>query len=65
MLVGELFTALGGIGGLLLTYSNLLRMDKALGPVVVLIVLGVVFTEILKVVEKRVLTWKETERAVY
>ncbi|MPZ82983.1 MAG: ABC transporter permease subunit [Actinophytocola sp.] len=62
VVVGELFTAISGLGGLLMTYSNLLRTQLAFGPVVVLMVLGIGFTALLRFVESRVVAWKETER---
>lgn len=62
VVVGELFTAISGLGGLLMTYSNQLRTPLAFGPVVVLMVLGIGFTSLLRFVESRVVAWKETER---
>lgn len=51
VVVGELFTAISGLGGLLMTYSNQLRTPLAFGPVVVLMVLGIGFTSLLRFVE--------------
>ncbi|MGH3758317.1 ABC transporter permease [Actinophytocola sp.] len=62
VVVGELFTAISGLGGLLMTYSNQLRTQLAFGPVVVLMILGISFTALLRFVESRVVAWKETER---
>lgn len=62
VVVAELFTAISGLGGLLMTYSNQLRTQLAFGPVVVLMVLGISLTALLRFVESRVVAWKETER---
>lgn len=62
LVVAELFTAIGGLGGLLMIYSNQLRTDLAFGPVVVLMAMGIGFTALLRFVESRVVAWKETER---
>jgi ABC-type nitrate/sulfonate/bicarbonate transport system permease component len=62
VVVAELFTAISGLGGLLMTYSNQLRTQLAFGAVVVLMVLGIGFTALLRFVESRVVAWKETER---
>lgn len=62
VVVAELFTAISGLGGLLVTYSNQLRTQLAFGPVVVLMVMGIGFTALLRFVESRVVAWKETER---
>jgi NitT/TauT family transport system permease protein len=63
MVVAELFTAIGGLGGLLMVYSNQLRTDLAFGPVIVLMTMGISFTALLRFIETRVVAWKETERA--
>jgi len=63
MVVAELFTAIGGLGGLLMIYSNQLRTDLAFGPVIVLMAMGIGFTALLRFIETRVVAWKETERA--
>jgi NitT/TauT family transport system permease protein len=63
MVVAELFTAIGGLGGLLMIYSNQLRTDRAFGPVIVLMTMGIGFTALLRFAETRVVAWKETERA--
>jgi len=62
VVVAELFTAISGLGGLLMTYSNQLRTQLAFGPVVILMVMGIGFTALLRFVESRVVAWKETER---
>jgi NitT/TauT family transport system permease protein len=63
MVVAELFTAIGGLGGLLMIYSNQLRTDLAFGPVIVLMTMGIGFTALLRAIETRVVAWKVTERA--
>lgn len=63
MVVAELFTAIGGLGGLLMIYSNQLRTDLAFSPVIVLMAMGIGFTGLLRFIESRVVAWKETERA--
>lgn len=57
--VAELYTAIGGLGGLLALYGSRFRMAEYLAVVVVLAVIGAVMTEGLRLVENRLLRWRE------
>jgi ABC-type nitrate/sulfonate/bicarbonate transport system permease component len=57
--VAELYTAIGGLGGLLALYGSRFRMAEYLAVVVVLAVIGALMTEGLRLFEKRLLRWRE------
>lgn len=56
--VAELYTAMGGLGGLLAVYGGRFRMAEYLAVVVVLALIGVLVTEALRLLEKRLLRWR-------
>jgi ABC-type nitrate/sulfonate/bicarbonate transport system permease component len=56
--VAELYTAVKGLGGLLAIYGNTFRMAEYFVVVIVLAIIGVVVSEGLRVVEKRLVRWK-------
>jgi NitT/TauT family transport system permease protein len=63
MVVAEMFTAVGGLGGAIIIYGNSYKMDKLFVVIIVLATLGVTLTEVVRLLEKRIAQWKETERA--
>jgi ABC-type nitrate/sulfonate/bicarbonate transport system permease component len=63
MVTAEMFTAISGLGGLLMLYANSLATDRLFVTIVVLSLLGVILTELVKRAERRLAPWKETERA--
>ncbi|MGQ0563882.1 MAG: ABC transporter permease [Gemmobacter sp.] len=56
--VAELYTAIGGLGGLLAIYGSRFRMAEYLAVVVVLALIGATMTEGLRLIEKRLLRWR-------
>ena len=62
MVVAEFFTAISGLGGMIIKYSNKFETDRMFVPIIVLAVFGVGLTELVKVFERKVAPWKETER---
>ena len=56
--VAELYTAVSGLGGLLAIYGGRFRMAEYLAVVLVLALVGVVVTEGLRIVERRLLRWR-------
>jgi ABC-type nitrate/sulfonate/bicarbonate transport system permease component len=58
--VAELYTALSGVGYLLVHFGNSFQTAKYLVPVLVLIVLGVLISQALKWLEHRLAYWKRT-----
>jgi NitT/TauT family transport system permease protein len=63
MVVAEFFTALSGIGSLIIIYSNAFATAKLFVPVITLSLLGVSLTALAQLLERRMAPWKETERA--
>jgi len=63
MVVAEFFTALSGLGALIIVFSNAFATAKLFVPVLVLSCLGVGLTTLASWVERRLAPWKETERA--
>jgi NitT/TauT family transport system permease protein len=62
MVVAEFFTAISGLGGMIIKYSNKFETDRMFVPIIVLAIFGVVLTEFVKVLERYLAPWKETER---
>jgi ABC-type nitrate/sulfonate/bicarbonate transport system permease component len=58
--VAELYTAVSGLGGLLAVYGSRFQMAEYLAVVVVLALIGVTMTEGLRLIEGRVLRWRDT-----
>jgi ABC-type nitrate/sulfonate/bicarbonate transport system permease component len=63
MVVAEMFTAVGGLGGAIISYGNSFATAKLFVVIIVLALLGVTLTESVRWVERRIAPWKETERA--
>jgi NitT/TauT family transport system permease protein len=63
IVVAEFFTAVSGLGGLIIVYSNSFATAKLFVPVITLVALGLVLTWAARALEARFATWKETERA--
>jgi ABC-type nitrate/sulfonate/bicarbonate transport system permease component len=59
MVVAEFLTAIAGLGGMIINYSNSFQTAKAFVPVIVLGILGVTLTYIVQVIELRLAAWKQ------
>ncbi|SHF28469.1 NitT/TauT family transport system permease protein [Devosia limi DSM 17137] len=57
--VAELYTAVTGLGGLLAVYGNTFRMAEYFVIVLTLALIGVVVTEILRLIETRLGRWRQ------
>lgn len=57
--VAELYTAITGLGGLLALYGSRFQMAEYLVVVVILALLGAIVTETLRLLERRLLRWRE------
>jgi sulfonate transport system permease protein len=57
MVLADLYTAISGIGYLIVRTASTFQVDKMFVPIVTLGLLGVTLTAILRVVEKRVAPW--------
>ena len=64
MIVGELFTALTGLGALLTLYGNTFETARMFAVVIVLAALGAGLAQSAQALETRLIRWKGTERAV-
>jgi NitT/TauT family transport system permease protein len=62
MIVAEFFTAITGLGGLIVFYANAFATAKLFVPIIVIAVFGVALTELLGMVERRLLVWRTSER---
>jgi NitT/TauT family transport system permease protein len=62
-IVGELVGARDGLGHLITSAAITLRTTEVFSGVIVLTVLGIVFTELVAFIQSRALFWHETERA--
>ncbi len=58
MVVAEMFTAIGGLGGSIVYYSSIYKMDRLFVTVIVLSILGIVLTDIMKRLENRLSPWR-------
>ena len=57
MVVAEFFTAVSGVGYLIVRYSNSFEPDHMLVPIVVVMVLGIILTALTSNTERRVARW--------
>lgn len=64
IVVAEFFTAISGLGGLIIIFSNTFATDKLFVPVITLVAVGYALTSLAKWLERRIAPWKETERAL-
>jgi ABC-type nitrate/sulfonate/bicarbonate transport system permease component len=64
IITAEMFTAVTGLGALLIRYSSALATDKFFVPVIFLSLLGVILSSGVEKLQKRLAPWKETERAL-
>ena len=62
IIVGEFFTAQTGLGGMIVTYANVFATAKLFVPIIVIGVMGVVLTELVQALERRLSRWRELER---
>jgi NitT/TauT family transport system permease protein len=64
IITAEMFTAVTGMGALLVRYSSALATDKFFVPVIFLALLGAALSSFVERLQKRLAPWKETERAL-
>ena len=63
MIVAEFFTAINGLGGLIINYANVFQTAKVFVPIIALGLMGVGLTELVQYVERRLSRWRILERA--
>src|SRR5437899_7870148 len=59
--IAELYTALSGLGYLIAQFGGTFQTAKYFGPVLVLAAMGMVISQTLKIVERRLARWKSTQ----
>lgn len=57
IVIAEFFTALGGVGGVIVTSGQSLQPDRMFAAVVVLLVLAMLLTALVGVIERRIAPW--------
>ena len=62
IVVAEFFTAISGLGGLIVEYANLFATAKLFVPIIVIALVGVVLTEFTMWIERRLSRWRTLER---
>jgi len=62
MVTAEFFTAISGLGGLVVKYGNNFRTDEMLVPVLILMALGVLLTGALQRAESLIAPWKTNDQ---
>jgi NitT/TauT family transport system permease protein len=60
MVLADLYTAISGIGYLIVRSASTYRVDKMFVPVVTLGLLGIALTAVLRYAERRVAPWTVT-----
>jgi NitT/TauT family transport system permease protein len=63
MIVAEFFTALSGLGSMIIVYSNSFATAKLFVPVITIAAMGLALTALARTLEQRMAPWKESERA--
>lgn len=63
VIVAEFFTALTGLGGMVVIFSNNFNTASMFVPVIVLVAAGLLLTGAAGQLERRLAAWKESERA--
>jgi ABC-type nitrate/sulfonate/bicarbonate transport system permease component len=62
IIVAEFFTAISGLGGMIVEYSNVFATAKLFVPIIVIALVGVVLTELVMWLERRMSRWRQLER---
>ncbi|MDA0260839.1 MAG: ABC transporter permease [Proteobacteria bacterium] len=62
MVVAELFTAVTGLGGLIVRYANAFATDRLFVPIVLLAIMGILITQFAQFIEYRLSRWRVLER---
>jgi len=62
IIIAEFFTAISGLGGMIIEYSNVFATAKLFVPIIIIAIVGVVLTEIVVLLESRMSRWRQLER---
>jgi NitT/TauT family transport system permease protein len=61
MIIAEFYTAMTGLGYMIVRYAHIFKMDRTFVPVILLMILGITLTAGLKWVERRIAPWNRTD----
>jgi NitT/TauT family transport system permease protein len=62
IIVAEFFTAISGLGGMIVEYANVFATAKLFVPIIVIALVGVLLTELIMWIERRLSRWRMLER---
>lgn len=62
IVVAEFFTAISGLGGMIVEFSNVFATAKLFVPIIIIAILGVLLTEAVQWLERRMSRWRQLER---
>ena len=62
IIVAEFFTAISGLGGMIVEYANVFATAKLFVPIIVIALVGVVLTGLVMWLERRMSRWRQLER---
>src|SRR5262245_45931330 len=62
IIVAEFFNAISGLGGMIVEYANVFATAKLFVPIIVIALVGVVLTELVMWLERRMSRWRQLER---
>jgi NitT/TauT family transport system permease protein len=65
IIVAEFFTAISGLGGMIVEYANVFATAKLFVPIIVIALIGVILTELVMWLERRMSRWRTLERAQF
>ncbi len=59
MVIAEFYTAISGLGYMVVRYAHIFQMDKTMVPVILLMSMGVLFSAVLRRIEVRIAPWNQ------
>ncbi len=62
MIIAEFYTSISGLGYMVVRYAHNFEMDKTLVPVILLMTMGILFSELLRRIEARIAPWNRLDR---
>ncbi|GAA5233556.1 ABC transporter permease [Verticiella sediminum] len=61
LVVAEFFTAVSGLGGLIVVYANSFATAKLFVPIIAIGIFGALVTHVVSLLENRLLSWRDSE----
>jgi NitT/TauT family transport system permease protein len=65
IIIGEFFTAMTGLGGMIVEFANNFATAKLFVPVIVIAIVGIALTELVSWLERRLSGWRISEREMF